>query len=345
MTVLQVSGLTMCFGGLTAVNKVDFAVQSGQIFSVIGPNGAGKTTVFNAITGIYEPTEGKILFRGHEIRRMLTARTIIGLIAVALLTALGAMVAFNLETIWTETITVNFKYQQPFPYGKAWRDLFTLLFHTLPFGKTVAPALIGFALGGAGAFVVWNRSRRTPNYIAECGIARTFQNIRLFQQMTVLENVLVGMDSKLRTRFWHIALRLPLFWKERRQCTQQARELLGFVGLEEEMHELARNLSYGHQRRLEIARALASRPALLLLDEPAAGMNPSETVELMALIRSVRQRGVTVLLIEHHMRVVMGISDRIAVLDYGNKIAEGSPQEIKENQRVIEAYLGKEDIG
>lgn len=345
MSVLDVSNLTMRFGGLTAVNKVDFAVDPRQIFSIIGPNGAGKTTVFNAVTGIYEPTDGQIRFQGHEIRRPLTARTIVGIGAIAILTGLGALIAYNIDGLWRAVITANFKYLQPFPYGEAFGDFFGYVFGALPWTSSILPFLFGLAIGGAGAFVVWNRSRRTPNVIAQRGIARTFQNIRLFQEMTVLENVLVGMDTRMRTRFWHMALRLPLYWREKRETEAAAMELLRFVDLADEAGYVARNLPYGHQRRLEIARALASNPKLILLDEPAAGMNPSETVELMALIRKVRETGVTVLLIEHHMRVVMGISDHVVVLDYGNKIAEGTPQEICRTERVIEAYLGKEQIG
>jgi branched-chain amino acid transport system ATP-binding protein len=342
--LLEVSNLTMRFGGLTAVNKVDFTVEQGQIFSVIGPNGAGKTTVFNMITGLYEPTEGTIRFDGREIRRPLSAKAVLSMAAVAVFTALGGLITLNLEGLWEATITANFVYQQPFPYGEAFHDLWEYL-RNLPATWSWLPMLIGAGLGAAGAYVVWKRSRRTPNVIAASGIARTFQNIRLFQEMTLLENVLVGMDTKLRTRFWHIVLRLPLYWRERRESAARAMELLRFVELADQANATARNLPYGHQRRLEIARALASRPKLLLLDEPAAGMNPFETVELMALIRKIRDSGVTVLLIEHHMRVVMGVSDRIAVLDYGNKIAEGLPREIRENRRCIEAYLGKEDIG
>jgi branched-chain amino acid transport system ATP-binding protein len=183
---------------------------------------------------------------------------------------------------------------------------------------------------------------RNPDQIADLGITRTFQNIRLFNHMTVLENVLVGMHTRLNAHIWQIILQTPSVRQEERRAREYARELLNFVSLEGKTDELAKNLPYGDQRRLEIARALASNPRIILLDEPTAGMNPSETEAATRLIQSLRdERGVTVVLIEHDMHVVMSISERVTVLDYGIKIAEGKPQEIRSNARVIEAYLGK----
>lgn len=343
-SILQLDKLVMRFGGLTAVSDLDLSVSCLHIASIIGPNGAGKTTVFNALTGIYEPTQGRITFNGRDPRLPFKPSSLVGIALIAFLTGLGFVIALNLEALWSASITANFIYQKPFPFLKAWGDLFRFIRGLAP-SRGLMPFALGAFIGAAGSAAVWLRSRATPNVIAGNGIARTFQNIRLFHAMTAFENVLVALDTRVRANIFEVIFRLPRYNREYRASCEAARELLEFVDLSQEGGELAKNLSYGHQRRLEIARALATRPRLLLLDEPAAGMNPSETVELMNLIRRIRERGITVLLIEHDMRVVMGISDRITVLDYGNRIAEGGPEEIKANPRVIEAYLGKEVVG
>jgi len=343
-TILEAKGITMRFGGLVANEDVSFSVKKGEIYAVIGPNGAGKTTMFNAITGVYQPTAGEVLFNGLPVRKPFAARVVARVFGSAILAAIAVMIAVNAITLWKAMIIANYAYGEPFPWMKAWAAFLPTL-QSAGAAWTFIPAIIGFVLAGSGALTLWLRGRRTPDVVAKAGIARTFQNIRLFGELSVLENVLVGMHTRLHTGYLANLLRLPRYWREQAEGNEKAMELLRFVELQPRAYDAARNLPYGLQRRLEIARALASQPQLLLLDEPAAGMNPTEIVSLMALIRRIQTSGVTVLLIEHHMRVVMGVSDRICVLNFGKRIAEGTPEEIRNNPACIEAYLGKDEIG
>lgn len=255
--ILEVTGLTMDFGGIRALNQLDLDVHSGEIAALIGPNGAGKTTFFNCVTGIYLPTKGEVIL------------------------------------------------------------------HKPQTGKQIR-------LNGL-----------KPNKCTEQGLARTFQNIRLFSQMTVLENVMIGRHCRTKAFILGALLRTRATLQEEKEIIEKSHEILEKVGLSQFVNEFAKNLPYGAQRRLEIARALATEPVLLLLDEPAAGMNPQETIELVTLIQEIASEGQAILLIEHDMKLVMSLSDRIFVMDYGKKIAQGSPEEVRSNPDVIKAYLGE----
>ncbi|MSR44163.1 MAG: ABC transporter ATP-binding protein [Phycisphaerales bacterium] len=266
------------------------------------------------------------------------------MVATAIVAGVSSVVALNSQQLWSATIDANYQYLQPFPWWEAVGD-FGRAITNLSLASGIVTALVGGLVGGAASLVLWWRSRRTPDLIARSGVARTFQNIRLFNELSLVQNVLVGMDHRMSAGFFSALLRLPTFFTERERFHAEALALLEFVGLADRAHFAAGSLPYGFRRRLEVARALAGKPKLILLDEPAAGMNPAEVVDLMALIRRVRDAGTTVVLIEHHMRLVMGVSDRILVLQYGKQIAEGTPAEIRGNPSCVEAYLGTENHG
>ena len=273
--VLRMENITMQFGGVVAVNNLSLDVPQGQIVALIGPNGAGKTTAFNCVTGVYQPTNGRVEFMG--------------------------------QTMICSHPTGKMKKT----YLGSDKDKFTS-------EKIVNP---------------------TPDHVVQLGIARTFQNIRLWKSMTVFENVLVAKHMRAKQNVFSAIFRLNA--KEEARMRAETMELLREQGLEQYKDEIATSLPYGLQRRLEIARALATEPKLLLLDEPAAGMNPQETQELADYIREIRDKhNLTVLLIEHHMDLVMKISDYIYVIDFGSEIARGVPKDVQHNKRVIEAYLG-----
>lgn len=340
--ILSAHDVGMHFSGLTALDKVSFSVNAQEVLAVIGPNGAGKTTLFNIITGVYEASEGSVFILREDPARPFGFSAFFHIVASALFCGLALFCAVNIEELWAALISNNYIYRQPFP----WHDLVPSLFtfwSNLSAWHSVGILTIGTVIGGCASWTFWDSARRSPEVVMRKGLARTFQNIRIFPKMTVIENVLVGMHAGLHASIIGDCFGLPGSRREQRRALSLAEDVLALVHLSDLRDLPAAKLSYGHQRRLEIARALASSPRLILLDEPAAGMNPAEAEELIEIIRGIRSQGIAVLLIEHHMNVVMGISDRIVVLDYGRKIAEGTPDEIRSNPAVIAAYLGREE--